>query len=178
MEVLQPLVPLGNSGTVPRGQRLESPWSVLGRGFNERVLRFAWYLTSVCFLLVVGEIKRCFSKKSAMLVYVALCMSHREFLQCSLDALYRGATQDFCSVFRYSWEGFETNRGLRGCFLLPGGDKGVSPKVLFCSWRFLAFFFGMPCAGAPVYFAGFFSIFLQVILEKLWSVRVFFCSVL
>ena len=97
-------------------------------------------------MLVVGEIKRCFSKKSAMLVYVALCMSHREFLQCSLDALYRGATEDFCSVFRYSWEGFETSRGLRGCFLLPGGDKGVAPKVLFCSWRFFAVFF----LGCPV----------------------------
>ena len=30
------------------------------------------------------------------------------------------------------------------CFLLPGGDKGVSLKVLFCSWRFLRFFFGCP----------------------------------
>ena len=38
IEILHPLVPLGNSGTVPGGQRLESPWSGLGRGFNERVL--------------------------------------------------------------------------------------------------------------------------------------------
>ena len=30
MEVLQPLVPLGNSGTVPRGQRLESLGPFLG----------------------------------------------------------------------------------------------------------------------------------------------------
>ena len=30
--------------------------------------------------------------------------------------------------------GFETNPGLRSCFLLPGGDKGVSLKVLFCSY--------------------------------------------
>ena len=79
-----------------------------------------------------------------MLVYVASYMSHRAFLQCSLDALYRGATEDLCSVFRYSWEGFETNRGLRGCFLLPGGGKGVSLKVLFCSWRFFCSFFGWP----------------------------------
>ena len=56
MGVLQPLVPLGNSGTVSRGQRGSNPpWSVLGLGFNERVLGFAWYLTSVCFLLIVGE---------------------------------------------------------------------------------------------------------------------------
>ncbi len=128
-------------------------------------------------MLVVGEIKRWFSKKSAMLVYVALCMSHREFLQCSLDALYRGATQDFCSVFRYSWEGFETNRGLRGCFLLPGGDKGVSLRALFCSWRFLQLFFDALYRSTCV-FCRVLSIFLEVILEKLWSVRVFFCSVL
>ena len=30
MDVLQPFVPLGNSGTVPRGQRLESPLVCLG----------------------------------------------------------------------------------------------------------------------------------------------------
>ena len=67
-----------------------------------------------CWLLV----KKVFLKKICyvMLVYVASYMSHGAFLQCSLDALYRGATEDFCSVFRYSWEGFETNRGLRGCF--------------------------------------------------------------
>ena len=66
-----------------------------------------------------------------------MLLRHRAFLQCSLDALCRGATEDFCTVFR---EGFETNRVLRGCFLLPGGDKGVSLKVLFCSWRFCSFF--------------------------------------
>ena len=70
-----------------------------------------------CWLLV----KKVFLKKSAMSVYVVSCMSHRTFLHCSLDALYRGATEDFCNVFRHSWEGFETNRGLRGRFLLPGG---------------------------------------------------------
>ena len=90
-----------------------------------------------------------------MLVYVASYMRHRAFLQCSLDTLYRGATEDFWSVFKYSREGFETNRGLRGCFLLPGGDKGVFLKVLFCSWRFLQFFW-MPYTGAPLYFAGLF----------------------
>ena len=41
MEVLHPLVPLGKSGTVPRGQRLESPlvrsWAGLPRkGFGMR----------------------------------------------------------------------------------------------------------------------------------------------
>ena len=60
--------------------------------------------------------KKVFLKKSAMLGYVVSYMSHRAFLQCSLDALYRGATEDFCGVFRYSWEGFQTNRGLRGVF--------------------------------------------------------------
>ena len=175
MEVLQPLVPLGNSGTVPRGQRLESPlvrsWAGLQwKGFGIRLVFNERMFLAGCWW------KRCFSKKSAMLVYVASCMSHREFLQCSLDALYRGATEDFCSVFRYSWEGFETNRGLRGCFLLPGGDKGVSPRVLFCSWRFLAVFLGCPVQECV--FCRVLSIFLQVILEELWSVRVFFCSVL
>ena len=55
MEFLQPLVPLGNSGTVPEVRGSNPPRSVLLRGFNERVLGFAWYVTSVCFLLVVGE---------------------------------------------------------------------------------------------------------------------------
>ena len=41
------------------------PWSVLGLGFNERVLGFAWYSTSVCFLLVVGE-KGVSQKKSVL----------------------------------------------------------------------------------------------------------------
>ena len=66
-----------------------------------------------------------------MLVYVALYMS-RAFWQRSFGALYRGGNKGFCSVFSNSWQGFETNRGLRWCFLLPGGDKGVSVKVLFC----------------------------------------------
>ena len=29
--------------------------------------------------------------------------------------------------------GFEKNRGLRGCFLLPVAEKGVSLKFMFCS---------------------------------------------
>ena len=37
--------------------------------------------------------------------------------------------------------GFETNPGLRSCFLLPGGDKGASLKVLFCSYFI---YFGCP----------------------------------
>ena len=93
--------------------------------------------------------------------YVSICCFVHEpqgifaiFFRC----LVQGATEDFCSVFRYSWEGFETNRDLRGCFLLPGGDKGVSLKVLFCSWRFFAVFFLMPCTGAPVYLQGSFDI--------------------
>ena len=94
-----------------------------------------------------------------MLVYVASYMSHRAFWQCFLDALYRGATEDFCGAFSYSWEGFETNRGLRWCFLLPGRDKGVSLKVLFCSCFFSCFW--MPCTGAPVYFAGCFGYSLK-----------------
>ena len=59
------------------------------------------------------------------------------------------------SLDNYSWEGFETNRGLRGCFLMPGGDKGVSLKVLFCYWRFLQFFLDA-LYRSTVYFAGFF----------------------
>ena len=72
--------------------------------------------------------KKVFPKKSAMLVYVALYMSHRAFWQRSFDAWYGGAR----SVSSYSWEGFEATPGLRWLFLLPGGDKGVSVKVLFC----------------------------------------------
>ena len=63
------------------------------------------------------------------------------------------------------------------CFLLPGGDKGVSLKVLFCSWRFLRFFLDALYRSTCV-FCRVLSMFLEVILEKLWSVRVFFCSVL
>ena len=110
-----------------------------------------------------------------MLVYVASYMSHRAFWQCFLDALYRGATEDFCGAFSYSWEGFETNRGLRWCFLLPGRDKGVSLKVLFCSCFFFMFLdalYRSTCVFCRVLW-----IFLEVSLEKLWSVRVFFCSV-
>ena len=57
-----------------------------------------------CWLLV----KRCSSKKSAMLIYFASCMSHSvyfspcrrnmAFLQCSLDALCR-STRAFLQVF-------------------------------------------------------------------------------
>ena len=72
--------------------------------------------------------KKVFPKKSAMLVYVASYMNHGAFWQRSFDALYGGAR----SVFSYSWEGFEATPGLRRRFLLPGGDKGVSVKVLFC----------------------------------------------
>ena len=121
-------------------------------------VRFAWYLPSVCFFLVVGE-KGVLKK----ICYVSICCFVHEpegILQCSLDALYRGATEDFCSVFRYSWEGFETNRGLRGCFLLPGGDKGVSLKVLFCSWRFLQLFLDALCRSTCV-FCRVLSIFLE-----------------
>ena len=82
-----------------------------------------------------------------------MLLRHRAFLQCSLDALCRGATEDFCTVFR---EGFETNRVLRGCFLLPGGDKGVSLKVLFCSWRCCSFFLDALYRGmCRCFFAGF-----------------------
>ena len=35
MDVLQPFVPLGNSGTVPRGQKLESPLVCLRGGEND-----------------------------------------------------------------------------------------------------------------------------------------------
>ena len=63
-----------------------------------------------------------------MLVYTALYMSHKAFWQRSFDVLYGGAR----SVFSYSWEGFEATPGLRWRFLLPGGDTGVSVKVLFC----------------------------------------------
>ena len=80
------------------------------------------------------------------------------FFRCPAQGGNRGFLQ---CIFRHSWEGFETDRGLRGCFLLPGGEKGVSLKVLFCSWRLLQFFFGMPCTGAPVYFAGFFRYSLK-----------------
>ena len=38
IEVLHPFVPLGNSGRVPRGERLESPLVRSRGGFNERVL--------------------------------------------------------------------------------------------------------------------------------------------
>ena len=97
MEVLQPLAPLGNSGTVLRGQRLESPWSVLGRGFNERVLGFAWYLTSICFLLVL--VKEAFTKKNC---YVSICCFVHE-------------TQGIFAVFfRYPVQG--GNRGFLECF--------------------------------------------------------------
>ena len=60
-------------------------------------------------------------------------------------------------------------------FLLPGGDKGVSLKVLFCScfFMFLDALYRSTCVFCRVLW-----IFLEVSLEKLWSVRVFFCSVL
>ena len=65
MEVLHLLVPLGNSGTVPRGQRLESPlvrsWAGLQwKGFGLRfVFNARMFLAGLWW-------KRCFSKKSAM----------------------------------------------------------------------------------------------------------------
>ena len=87
--------------------------------------------------------KKVFPNKSAMLVYVALYMSHRAFWQRSFGALYRGSR----SVFSYSREGFEATPGLRWRFLLPGGTKVVrKSSVLFVFW--------MRCTGAPVYFAG------------------------
>ena len=72
------------------------------------------YLTRVCFLLF-------FAKKgvSKIICYVNICCFVHE---------PRGAR----SVFSYSWEGFEATPGLRWRFLLPGVDKGVSVKVLFC----------------------------------------------
>ena len=63
-----------------------------------------------------------------MLVYVVLYMSHRVFWQSSFDVLCEGATED-CSVFSYSWEGFEANRGFMRRFLLPGGDKATVCKM-------------------------------------------------
>ena len=97
-----------------------------------------------------------------------MLLRHRAFLQCSLDALCRGATEDFCTVFR---EGFETNRVLRGCFLLPGGDKGVSLKVLFCSWRFCSFFW-MPCTGVCA------GVFCWLLVKKLISQKTLLCVVI
>ena len=85
IEVVHPFVPLGNSGTVPRGQRLESPWSGLGGGFQERVLGCvrSYRAYDSCWLLV----KKVFPKRSAMLY----------------------------GVFSYSWEGLEASPGLRWC---------------------------------------------------------------
>ena len=66
--------------------------------------------------------------------------SNKVCLQSRLDIPSAGVWKNCCLC---GW-GFETNPGLRSCFLLPGGDTGVSPKVLFCSH------FGCPV----VYFAG------------------------
>ena len=72
MDVLQPFVPLGNSRTVPRGQRLESPWSACAGVENDEfdslfILSFSnkkgppaggWWLvtkTSEYGILGVGE---------------------------------------------------------------------------------------------------------------------------
>ncbi len=74
-----------------------------------------------------------------------------------------------------------------GVFLLPVGERGVSVKILFCSYIFLragaTWHFCsvplMPCRGAPVHFlAGLFQYSLTWILEKLWYVPVFFCWLL
>ena len=56
--------------------------------------------------------------------------SNKVCLQGLLDIPSAGAWKN-CGLC--GW-GFETNPGLRSCFLLPGGDKGASPKVLFCSY--------------------------------------------
>ena len=45
MDVLQPFVPLGNSGTVPRGQRLESPLVCLRGGGDEF---YSLFILSFC----------------------------------------------------------------------------------------------------------------------------------
>ena len=58
------------------------------------------------------------------------CFLHEP--QCLLAVFFRGGATEDCSVFSFSWEGFEAQRDLRWGFLLPGGDKGVSVKVLFC----------------------------------------------
>ena len=67
------------------------------------------------------------------MLVVASYMSHRVLVQPSLDALYRGATEDFCSV--------------RVC---------VSKSSVLLN-AFFACFFWMPCTGdLCIYFAGFF----------------------
>ena len=83
--------------------------------------------------------KKVFLKKIGYVSIIYFCLAHEPqgifavFFRC----LVQGATEDFCSVLIYSWGGFEKNRGLRGCFLLPVGEKGVSLKILFCSYIFL-----------------------------------------
>ena len=97
------------------------------------------------------------------------------FLQCSLDALYRGAIEDFCSVFTYSWEG-----SARVIFAAWWWQRCVSKSsVLFMA--FFAVFFGCPVqehlcilqgsfdlpwndSGKIVVFAG---VFLQCSLDAL-----------
>ena len=53
----------------------------------------------------------------------------RQIVESWFARVFFAAWWHFCSVFRYSWEGFETNRGLRVCFLLPGGNFAVSLDI-------------------------------------------------
>ena len=126
MEVLQALV--ATRQFWHSASRLESPSGpLLGRAWYFRVYVSCWLL-----------VKKVFSKKSAMLV-VASYMSHRVLVQPSLDALYRGATEDFCSV--------------RVC---------VSKSSVLLN-AFFACFFWMPCTGDLVY------IFCRVFSDLPWS---------
>ena len=61
-----------------------------------------------------------------------------------------------------------------GVFLLPVAEKGVSLKMAFLQCSLDA----LPVQEHPCIFAAFFRYSLTWILEKLWYVRVFFCSVL
>ncbi len=60
-----------------------------------------------------------------MLVYFASCMSNREFLQCSFDAL------------DIPWRDSRKIVVCAGVFLFPVGAKGVSLKILLCWCIFL-----------------------------------------
>ena len=120
--------PAGRLGVVSPCERSENRggvgergWAILARCLEVRIpsgplLGRAWYRVFVsCWLLV----KKVFS--------------HRVLVQPSLDALYRGATEDVCSV--------------RVC---------VSKSSVLLN-AFFACFFWMPCTGdLCIYFAGFF----------------------
>ena len=85
-----------------------------------------------------------------MLVYFASCMIHRAFLQCSLDALYRGQQRIIVVC--------------AGVFLLPVAGKGVSHCCF--SKNSVLFVYFSPCRSNMA--------FLQCSLDALYrSTRAF-----